>query len=185
MCLQSHSVLPHTVGWSPAHHTLTVCSFRECLNINYIYQDLVRHWMEFELSVDCHYITFHHVFNIVERQQEHQILFIGASPRNAHRKGSIKYVHLNWYGCQKFISSSDDICGSKSERAINRKHSMTVKCIFKAYYSVCFRFVKSVFQDFTLTCAGVSVSFTGCPSNLNLICLSWSPLRDKHTKVSV
>lgn len=38
-----------------------------------------------------------------------------------------------------------------------------------------------LFQDFLLTCAGVSVSFIGCPSNLNLICLISSPCREKRT----
>lgn len=54
---------------------------------------------------------------------------------------------------------------------------------FKANFAVCFRFLNSWFQDFTLTCAGVSVSFIGCPSNLNLICLIATPWRDKHIKL--
>lgn len=47
----------------------------------------------------------------------------------------------------------------------------------------CLLSLRLLFQDFPLTCAGVSVSFIGCPSNLNLICLISSPYREKRTLV--
>ena len=50
---------------------------------------------------------------------------------------------------------------------------------------MCSGYLNVLFQDFKPTCAGVSVSFIGCPSNLNLICLIASPWRDKHTNIAV
>lgn len=38
-----------------------------------------------------------------------------------------------------------------------------------------------IFISSSLTCAGVSVSFIGCPSNLNLICLIDSPWKSIKT----
>lgn len=67
-----------------------------------------------------------------------------------------------------------DVCRSLTQALVTLVDSS------KARSSACLRFLNSPFKDFTLTCAGVSVSFMGCPSNLNLICLIESPCRDKQ-----
>lgn len=67
-----------------------------------------------------------------------------------------------------------DVCTSLIQALV------TVVDSSKAHSSVCLRYLNSLFKYFTLTCAGVSVSFMGCPSNLNLICLIESPCRDKQ-----